>query len=241
MPTLTKDSPVAQWAVELPQAAKVFEQLQIDYCCGGDIPLSEACGKKALSASDVVQRLQQAASDPTREPVQNWLAAPLTELCDHIQQTHHGYLREQLPRLEALIDKVVAAHGANHVELGELQSVFASLRAELEPHMMKEEQVLFPAIRQMERAANRPQLPFGTAANPIRMMEHEHDIAGNALAKMRELTNNYLVPDDACNSYRVMLEALNTLEQDLHQHIHKENNILFPRTLALEQSLPSAG
>ena len=160
-------------------------------------------------------------------------------MCDHIEATHHALLRQELPRLKGLIDKVAAAHGDSHPELGELRQVFAALQAELEPHMFKEEQILFPAIRQLEQAAQQPNFPFGTVANPIRMMEHEHDTAGSALAKIRELTHHFQPPDDACNTYRVMLEALHALEQDMHQHIHKENNILFPRSQQLEASLGS--
>ncbi len=140
-----------------------------------------------------------------------------------------------------MIEKVVAAHGQNQPQLNDLGQVFAALRGELEPHMFKEEQVLFPAIRQLEQAANRPSFPFGTVANPIRMMEHEHDTAGHALARIRELTNEYVPPETACNTYRVMLDGLRVLETDLHQHIHKENNILFPRAQTLELELEAAG
>ena len=130
----------------------------------------------------------------------------------------------------------MAAHVENHSELSELQQAFAALRAELEPHMFKEEQILFPAIRQLEHAASRPNFHFGTVNNPIRMMEHEHDAAGNGLTRIRELTDGFRPPADACNSYRVLLDALRKLEFDLHQHIHKENNILFPRAQSMEAS-----
>lgn len=240
MSTLNTNSTVAQWVSEYPQTACLFEELQIDYCCGGDVALHEACETKHLDANEIVRRLARAVADSQQERTENWLEAELAELCDHIQQTHHAYLRQELPRLSGLVDQVVSAHGENHPELREVQQALATLRAELEPHMFKEEQILFPAIRQLEHAANRPAFPFGSVANPIRMMEHEHDAAGSGLARIRELTDGYLPPADACNTYRVMLDSLHRLEQDMHQHVHKENNILFPRAQALEGGLAAA-
>ena len=139
--------------------------------------------------------------------------------------------------LTTLIAKIVDAHGEVHPELSRVQHEFAALRGELEPHMFKEEQVLFPAIRRLERSETPPVFPFGTVANPIRMMEHEHDNAGNGLAHIRELTCDYRAPADACNTYRAALDGLRELELDLHQHIHKENNVLFPRAMEMERSL----
>jgi regulator of cell morphogenesis and NO signaling len=240
MSTLDTNSTVAQWVSEYPQTARVFEELQIDYCCGGKIALADACESKQLDTNAIVAKLTRTVADPTQAPIDSWTESTLADLCEHIQTTHHAFLRQELPRLSGLVDKVVAAHGEKHPELKQLQQVFASLRAELEPHMFKEEQILFPAIRQMEQIAQRPSFPFGTVANPIRMMEHEHDVAGHALAQIRELTNDFLPPEAACNTYRVMLDSLRTLEQDTHQHIHKENNILFPRAQQLEESLVTA-
>lgn len=234
MSTLNSESTVAQWVTERPQTADIFEELKVDYCCGGAVPLSEACQARQLNTSTVLSRLDEAGSRGDPEQLENWQDSRLGELCDHIEATHHAYLRSVLPRLTERIDKVVNAHGASHPELRELQQAFSALRAELEPHMMKEEQILFPAIRQLEEASMRPQFPFGEVANPIRMMEHEHEVAGKALAQIRALTNDFQPPDDACNTYRLMLDSLQTLERDLHQHIHKENNILFPRSQQLE-------
>ncbi|MCP4190037.1 MAG: iron-sulfur cluster repair di-iron protein [Planctomycetaceae bacterium] len=241
MSTLDTSSTVAQWVSKFPQTSRLFEQLQIDYCCGGGVVLADVCERQKLDANAILTQLEDAIAHPQHESTENWSDSGLCELCDHIQQTHHAYLRKELPRLTELVDKVASAHGANHPKLGGLQEVFAALRAELEPHMFKEEQILSPAIRQMEEAASSPHFPFGTVANPIRMMEHEHDNAGNALARIRELTDDFLLPDDACNTYRVMLDSLRQLEGDLHQHIHKENNILFPRARALESSLDKMG
>ncbi len=237
MPTLDKNSTVAQWVAQYPQTAPLFEQFQIDYCCHGAVALGEACDKTQLDVNRVIAQLTEAVAHSREEVTKNWLESPLNELCDHIQETHHAYLRQELPRLTELIDKVVTAHAANHPELGELKQVYASLRAELEPHLLKEEQILFPAIRQLEDVATLPSFPFGTVANPIRMMENEHVAAGDALLQIRKLANDFLPPDGACNTYRVMLDALQSLERDLHQHIHKENYILFPKSQQLEKSL----
>jgi regulator of cell morphogenesis and NO signaling len=178
--------------------------------------------------------LKHAITTHDEDPQRDWLNASLTELCDHIEQTHHEYLRAELPRLTAIIAKVADVHSQAHTELRELNEAFAALRAELQPHMQKEEQVLFPAIRQLEAADGEASFPFGSVANPIRMMEHEHDNAGDGLSRIRKITNDFAVPADACNTYLAMLDGLRELETDLHQHIHKENNILFPRSLELE-------
>ena len=237
MSKLDANSTVAQWVVEKPQTARVFEKLGIDYCCGGSAKVAVACKMKQLDALEVTRQLACAIDESEDASNLDWTQTSLTELCDHIQQTHHAYLREELPRLEAMITKVVNAHGERHPSVHELKATFAELRGELEPHMMKEEQILFPAIRALETGANRPNFPFGPLANPIRMMEHEHDAAGGALKRIRELTADFQAPEDVCNTYRVMLDGLRQLESDLHIHIHKENNILFPRAQQLEESL----
>jgi regulator of cell morphogenesis and NO signaling len=235
MAQLDVNTKVGDWVAQHPRTSRVFERLRIDYCCGGGTPVEQACWDHKLDPQEVLEDLQQAIASAGGDPDQNWAEAPLADLCDHIERTHHVYLRSELPRLTELLSKVIGAHGASHPELSELGQVFAGLRAELEPHMLKEEHVLFPAIRQIEQAAARVNLPFGTVANPIRVMEDEHGQAGNALARIRELTRNFAVPDDACNTYRATLDALRDLEADLHQHIHKENNILFPRAIELER------
>jgi regulator of cell morphogenesis and NO signaling len=234
MSNLDVNATVADWVKECPPTSRVFERFQIDYCCGGGNTLSQACADRQLDANEIVVELTHVVADPQHELDENWSEMCLTNLCDHIEQTHHAYLRDELPRLTDLVAKVVEAHSTNHPELCLLQQVFAGLKAELEPHMFKEEQILFPAVRRMESSASCPQFPFGSVANPIHMMEHEHDGAGNALARIRELTDNYQAPADACSTFRVMLDSLKQLEADTHQHIHKENNILFPKAQQLE-------
>ena len=233
MAQVNLNSSVGNWVTAHPQTSRVFEALKIDYCCGGGKSLEQACWDRGLDANQVVLQLEQAVTE-NEESTENWLDASLTELCDHIEQTHHAYLKEELPRLTNMIAKVVNAHGASHPELATVQDVFTSLRAELEPHMFKEEKVLFPAMRQLEQSTDDPSFPFGTVANPIRMMEQEHDDAGYGLSRIHTLTRDYQVPEGACNTYRAMLAGLRQLELDMHRHVHKENSILFPKAIELE-------
>lgn len=234
MVAITPFATVGRIVAEAPQLSRVFEELQIDYCCGGKRPLEDVCRERQIDVGQLVARLRQAEAAASVVPGETWLAAPLWELCEHIERTHHDYLRRELPRLDSIIAKVVDAHGANHPELAEVQAAFAELRAELEPHMMKEEGILFPSIRYLEANGKPMRFPFGSLTNPIRVMVGEHDHAGDALAQIRQLTSDYVPPTGACNTYRVMLEGLLTLERDMHQHVHKENNILFPRAVELE-------
>ncbi len=236
MSHVDQSTTVGGYVAEHPQAARVFEELEIDYCCGGDQTIHQACTDHRISVDDLVARLEEANANSPDESFKDWTQVAATELCDHIEQTHHAFLRKELPRLSELVDQVAQAHSDRHPEVLELQSVFGELRAELEPHMLKEEQILFPAIRHLEQSAIYPQFSFGTVANPIRVMEQEHDAAGSALKRIRELTHDFRPPTDACRTWEVMLEGLRELERDMHQHVHKENNILFPNAQRLEAS-----
>jgi regulator of cell morphogenesis and NO signaling len=237
MTVVTPSATVGSVVVHAPQLARVFEELQIDYCCGGKRSLEDVCRERQLDLPALIERLTRAQAVSPAAPGEAWSTAPLAALCDHIERTHHDYLRQELPRLTALVAKVAHVHATNHQELATVEAVFAELRAELEPHMMNEERVLFPAIRYLESTGQAMQFPFGSLKNPIRAMVNEHDHAGDALARLRQLTADYVPPAGACNTYRVMLDGLATLERDMHQHVHKENNILFPRAVELEASL----
>lgn len=232
---LSPSSSVGSWVAAHPCTSRVFESMQIDYCCGGGKTLEEACRNKKLAPETVVRQLEQAIAGSESEPsAECWLTASLVDLCDHIEQKHHTYLKSELPRLREMIAKVFHKHGDEHPELAEVHRAFTDLEAELVPHMFKEENILFPAIRRLELASGPQAFPFGTVANPIRMMEHEHGNAAEALTRIRKATGDFAVPDDACNTYRALFDGLRVLESDLHQHIHKENNILFPRAIELE-------
>jgi regulator of cell morphogenesis and NO signaling len=230
---LTSSSPTGDWAVLHPGAIPVFERYGVDYCCGGQRPLHEACRRSGVDAQLVLQELSDGLADQVEsEPA----SGSLSELCDQIEQTHHAFLRDQLPLLASLLEKTVAAHGREHPELLDVRAAFEDLCEELNPHMLKEERVLFPAIRALEASPEQPRFPFGPLENPIGVMEHEHDHAGAALRSIRERTHGYTAPPGACPTWRALLAGLERLEADLHVHIHCENNILFPRAIALEES-----
>jgi regulator of cell morphogenesis and NO signaling len=238
--TLTATKTVREYALEAPQTIRVFEKLGIDYCCGGNRPLDEVCAAANLKLDEVLQSLEAATTEPVRPSERQLQAGSLAELTSHIVSTHHAFVRAEVPQLEHLLEKVSSKHGANHPELHHIRSVFHGLGQELTTHMMKEESILFPYIERMEESVlqHEPILPspFGTVANPVRMMEHEHDSAGAALKALREASHDYNPPDDACVSYRALYSALAAFEKDLHQHIHLENNVLFPRALEMEKS-----
>ena len=230
---------VREVAVELPGATRIFEKLGIDYCCGGSKPLAEACLAAEVAPEKVVALLEQAGNGaPNSVSTRNWSTAPLSDLAAYIVTRHHGFTREELTRLSELLAKVCSVHGENHPELREIHTVFQELKHEMTGHMSKEEQVLFPYIENLERAVSRgepaPTPFFGTVRNPIRMMMKEHDDAGDALRSLRRVSSNYKVPADGCVSFRTLYQALEEFEKDLHEHIHLENNILFPRAAELE-------
>jgi regulator of cell morphogenesis and NO signaling len=232
---------VREWALENPAATRVFEKLGIDYCCGGNQSLDQACRAANLPMDQVLDSLEMAEQAArVAQKVHDWRREPLADLVAHITSTHHKYTREEIARLGPLFDKVCSVHGGNHPELLQIRTTFGGLAQELTMHMMKEEMVLFPYVVRMEEAViqHEPVLPppFGSVQNPVSMMEHEHDSAGTALRAMRQASHGYAAPPDACVSYQTLYRALAEFEADLHQHIHLENNILFPRAIAMEQA-----
>ncbi len=230
---------VGQIVAERPSASRTFERLGIDYCCGGRKPLEEACAEKGLDPQAVLGDLG-AESGAGGSEERNWSEASLPDLADHIVRVHHGWLRENLPRLDALSAKVVRAHGDRHPELARVREVLLSLIAELGAHTMKEERVLFPMIVAIDGASEKPCFHCGSIANPLGVMEEEHESAGRALVSLRSLTRDFSTPADGCATYRAFMDGLAELEADLHRHIHEENNILFPRAAARERELPEA-
>jgi len=232
--SINAEATVGQLVVARPSRARVFEQLGIDYCCGGKRALQQVCRERNLDYAAVVEELTKEA--PAQEE-RNWASASLTALCDHIEQTHHHYLKQELPRLAFLTSKVATRHGDKRPELVEVQGVFADLKAEMDLHMFKEERVLFPLCRQLDVAEDLPAMHCGSVGNPIEVMIREHEHAGDAVARIRALTDNYSYPQDACNTYSALFDSLAHLELDLHEHVHKENNILFPKAIRLERLL----
>ncbi len=236
---LDRNKTVRELAIEIPNATRIFEKARIDYCCGGSQPLDQACMQAGVDIEELVRQLSspENANDVNTAPVEP-VEGSLAELANHIVKKHHEFTRAECERLTGLLEKVCGAHETNHPELRAIQTDFEVLRAELEPHMLKEEVVLFPYITRMEVASlsggSMPFAPFGTVNNPIAAMMREHDAAGDILKNMRQLSNNFTVPEDGCFSYHILYNALGELEADLHQHIHLENNILFPRAIAIE-------
>src|SRR5215213_648330 len=240
--TMNSAATVRELVTQMPAATRVFEKFKIDYCCGGNTPLAEACAKAGVDLRELEQELEQTGTARGPQAAQfNEMTLP--GLIDHIVGTHHLFTREELVRLDALMTKVVSVHGNNHPELREASALLKKLGDDLNPHMLKEERVLFPYITQLDRSATlktaAPFAPFGTVKNPVRMMMMEHDVAGEILRELRRVTSDYAVPADVCISYKTLFEALEALERDLHQHIHLENNILFPKAIELERMIAS--
>lgn len=215
-----------------PRLARDLERRGLDYCCGGGRTLDEACRAAGLDPETIAAEM--AAQVDATEPPPEWAALDPPALVDHIVATHHRYLWDELPRLIALADKVAGVHGERHPELAIVATLVRDLRADLEPHLAKEERVLFPLIRELAAPATASDRVDGaTLLAPITVMMREHDRAGELLARLRTTTDDYRVPDDGCASYRALYEGLAALEEDTHLHVHKENNLLFPAVLAL--------
>ena len=234
--TITTQTSLAGIVDAHPSLARVLERYGLDYCCGGAQSLDDACRDVGLDADKLVGDLM-AATVP--EPPAVWTTMSPAELVDHLESTHHRYLWAEMPRLSELADKVVAVHGASHPELVSIRSCYEEIRADLQPHMMKEEQVLFPMIRELAAADTAPSFHCGTLRNPISVMLYEHDQVGELLGRLHQLTGGYTPPADACASYTALFAGLAELETDTHLHVHKENNVLFPAVLAMEARLSS--
>ena len=216
-----------------PRLAGLFERVGIDYCCGGKRTLAQACAAKGLDPLTFAVLLEATAKLPAGGPVVDANAMTLTALADHIEQTHHHYLKEELPALVEKAERVAHKHGWRDPRLAPVAETMRGLAEEMMHHMAKEEQILFPLVRELEQTGS-VSGHCGSIAHPIRQMELEHDGAGAAVARLRELTDGFAPDAEACNTHRAMLAGFARLETDLHAHVHKENNVLFPRALALE-------
>ncbi|MBU6454988.1 MAG: iron-sulfur cluster repair di-iron protein [Cyanobacteria bacterium REEB67] len=224
-----------------PLRAAVFDRFGIDFCCGGKQTLLDACEKAGIGTESVIAGLaENDARAAMQDAPDSWLNASLTELTKHIEQTHHAYLKVELPRLQALAEKVARVHGAKDSRLIEVAAVFSAMKEEIEQHTAKEDNILFPYMRQLDQGKGIPRAPFGTVANPVRCMESEHNDAGQALINLRVLTDQYKAPESACSSWLALLAGLAHLDQDLRTHIHKENSILFPRAIETEANITDA-
>jgi len=231
------ETTVRDIAIGNPQAVRVFESFAIDYCCGGEQSLEDACQRARVPVAEVREALERPFEADADAGV-DWTATSLEELTDHIVTRHHTFVRQETARLPELLGKVKGKHGSNHLELNRLEQLFRALASELKLHMMKEEQVLFPMIRQLEEASREEDADtadFAGITFPMERMISEHEDAGGILREIRSLTCAFQPPADACPSFRALYQGLEEFERDLHQHIHLENNILFPRAIAMEK------
>lgn len=228
-----KEETLGELAVKDLRKAEVFKKYGLDFCCGGKKTVKEACAEKGIDVTKVEKELQQADGTPSYRPVpyDEW---NLGFLADYIVNTHHAYVRKSMPDIRQYALKVAKVHGNNHPELLPVQSLVEEIYQELSTHMIKEEQILFPFIKQLVSGENSNAVASGTVKNPITVMEMEHEEVGKNLEEIRTLTNNYTLPEDACASYSLLFRMLEDFETDLHLHVHLENNILFPKALALE-------
>jgi regulator of cell morphogenesis and NO signaling len=233
MDTIDPDRTLAELVLARPGLARRFDELGLDYCCGGATSLADAVNAAGLDRAATIADLESVPSEPSPAPS----GADMGELVDWIEATHHAYLRDVLPRLVALADKVASVHGGNHPELAEVAALVHAIRADLEPHLVKEERVLFPMVRELAVATSAPDFHCGALSNPISVMLREHDAVGAMLARLRDLSDGYTVPADGCGSYHALVTGLAELEGDTHRHVHVENNVLFPAVLAAEHEL----
>ncbi|MBW7895399.1 MAG: iron-sulfur cluster repair di-iron protein [Opitutaceae bacterium] len=231
MQNITPESTVGDIVRAAPARARIFEALGIDYCCGGKKSLAEAARARNYDPATVIALLAAQTQEPglgTADPDRMGLA----ELCDHIESVHHAYLREELPRLDFMTRKVAAVHGDHEPRLLEVRQVFAAFNAEVSAHTQEEEAAIFPVIRRLEAATADKAAVAGGLKAALDQLETEHDSAGAALVRLKDLTDNYTPPEWACNTFRALYHGLAQLEARMHQHVHQENNVLFPKVLA---------
>ena len=239
------DRTVGQHAAAYPASKRVFEKLGIDYCCGGNALLAEASVEHGIELDQLVEMLssEEKLSTGRHGADLDFPNMSLAALADHIVREHHVFTRDENARITALLEKVCSVHGANHTELFDIQKIFGIMRLELENHMLKEERMLFPYISLMESSLGFgqpvPPAPFGSTRNPVKVMVSEHDAVAEQLREIRRLSSDLTLPEDACTTYRTLYEALDGLEKDLHEHIHLENNLLFPKAIEMESGEPS--
>jgi regulator of cell morphogenesis and NO signaling len=236
----SNETKVKDIALANPEARKILEDAGVDYCCGGGKSLHDACMHADVSAEEILKRLRE-NSELVRPDEKAWTSAPLADLTRHIREKHHRYVREAITRIRTLLEKVKAKHGENHPEIAEVRELFIEVGQEMITHMQKEEQILFPYIDALERSTtgNGSLEPpfFQTVRNPIHAMMKEHDSAGELVRQIRKATGDYTPPADACTSYQALYQDLREFEADLHQHVHLENNILFPRAVEMEAAV----
>lgn len=224
-------------AAARPASIAVFERYGLDYCCHGDRSIADACAARGADLAVVLREIDSAERGATEEDVERrWTDASMTELADHIEYTHHEFARQALARLAETLPRVVRVHGEAHPELREVAEIVAAMSEDMHDHFVREERVLFPWLRRLDRHSELHTGPPWSVKRPIDCMEHDHDELGTLFARLRSLTADYAAPQDGCASYRSVMDTLRSLERDTHIHIHKENNILFPAGIRAEEA-----
>lgn len=220
------------------RTAAVFSKYKIDFCCKGNRTIDEVCEKQEIDSKILLKKIKEALSAENSNTI-DFNSWPLDLLADYIEKTHHRYVEEKSVIIMQFLNKLCSVHGANHPELFKINILFTECASELAQHMKKEELMLFPFVKKMVKALDTEaalvQPPFGTVSNPIAMMMHEHDAEGDRFREIASLTNDYKAPDDGCTTYKVTFQMLKEFEENLHTHIHLENNILFPKAVVLEK------
>lgn len=237
---ITKESLIGQIVAENYKTSSVFKNAGIDFCCNGDRTLAEACNNDEKAIQELIQSLEETTAKKDSGSSVEFNYWPLDLLSDYIEKTHHRYVSAKTPEIYGYLEKIIEVHGKQHPELLEVDKLFKETAGQLAMHMKREELMLFPVIRKMVKTQRKVKTLFGSIRNPIETMMNEHDDEGERFREIAALTNHYTLPADGCETYRVTLALLREFEDDLHLHIHLENNILFPKAIALEESLPDA-
>jgi regulator of cell morphogenesis and NO signaling len=234
MSTFHSSQKIGEIVTKFPKAADILKEYRIDFCCGGDRPLLTAIKEQDLSEPEILDRINRLYEElkNVKTEDRNWVEAPFGELIDHIVNTHHAYLNAELPRISELTTKILRVHGENHPELSKVHKLFHTLKMELEAHLIKEETIQYPAIKEYEK--NKTEQSLKKAVSVNKELESEHTAAGDILKELRKVTNDFTAPEDGCNTYKITYAKLEEMENDTFQHIHLENNILFPRLMELD-------
>lgn len=237
---ITENNIIGELVAQNYRTSTVFKKYKIDFCCNGNRSIAEACQNNAIDSHVLIGELEDVSQYSPHTQAINFMAWPLDLLIDYIEKKHHRYVESTIEQIVPFLTKIASVHGDKHPELLEIRQLFAESTSDLTAHMKKEEMVLFPYIRHLVQSnptTKQLQVPFGTVQNPIQMMMHEHDTEGERFRQIARLSNDYTPPKDACNTYKVTYALLQEFEDDLHQHIHLENNILFPKAIELEKNI----
>ncbi|NSB15434.1 iron-sulfur cluster repair di-iron protein [Clostridium beijerinckii] len=236
MNTFNSNQKIGEIVTKFPNAADIFKEYKIDFCCGGDRPLITAINEQGVNEAEILEKIN-ASYEKLQNKLytnnKNWVEAPFDELVDHIVNVHHGYLYENLPKISELTTKILRVHGGNHPELSKVHKLFHTVKMELEAHLIEEETIQYPAIKEYLRSNS--EVDLDKAINIINQLQDEHTGAGDILKELRKVTNDYKAPSDGCNTYKLTYAKLEEMESDIFQHIHLENNILFPRLSELKK------